>query len=143
MLKGIILLKNLFLRPKKVDERLKWSYGYLQSATADWEREILSDESIFVLFGQKGGKWVRISPESAWIQTAFENCKKWRKKVMLWVCFTASGTGTLSRINGTMVQTVCKKLLVNHLKRATQKLRPKSSNKTVTRKILKNVLKSS
>jgi transposase len=84
-------------------DRLAFAQKYVEWTVEDWKRVLWSDETKICLFGPDGSDWIWKSQEEGLNKrTTQATVKHGGGNIMVWGCFSWSGTGMLLEIEGKM-----------------------------------------
>lgn len=122
-LRGCRPRKTPLLQKRHLKARLQYARDNLQKPAAYWKRVIWSDETKLELFGHRDVAFVwRKKGEAHNPQNTVPTVKHGGGSIMLWGCFSSSGTGNLVRIHGIMKKEDYQQILRENLKPSATKL---------------------
>lgn len=111
-LHGRIASKKPLLRRGNRQKRLQWAKEHRNWTMEEWKNVVWSDESKFEVFGQKRRVFVRRSKSEKMLpECVIPTVKHGGGSVLVWGCFSFSGTGDLVKIDGIMKKEQYKEIL--------------------------------
>jgi transposase len=113
-LMGRVAVKKPLLSKKNRKARIKFAQQHLHWTTQKWNTVLWSDESKFNVFGSDGRSYVR-RPVGKRYHFKYQKptVKHGGGNVMVWGCFSRSGTGPIIKIEGKMDRFVYRDILAN------------------------------
>lgn len=113
--------KKQLLTAAMMKKRYDWAKLYKGWTVEDWRKVLFSDESHFLVQGQRS-RFVRKSENEKLTTQHFDQTVKHPIKKMFWGCFSYKGTGSLVPIEGMMNSEKYKNLLEQKLENELRKL---------------------
>lgn len=102
-LHGRIATRKPLLRRGNKQKRLQWAKNHQNWTIEQWANILWTDESKYEVFGQNRRIFVRRSKGERMLpECVTPTVKKGGGSVMVWGCFSLSGTGDLVKIDGIM-----------------------------------------
>lgn len=117
--------KQLLTAPM-MKKRLNWAKTYAHWSAEDWREVLFSDETHFLVQGQRS-KFVRKAANESLTAAHINQTVKHPTKKMFWGCFSYSGTGTLIPIEGMMNSEKYKAMLGQRLDTELAKVQAKGT----------------
>ena len=115
--------KTPLLREKHLKARLAFARGHLKQDPSFWSTILWSDETKLELFGHMDVEYVwRKKGEAYNPKNTVPTVKHGGGHIMLWGCFSSSGTGNLVRVQGIMKKEDYIQILDENLKESAEKL---------------------
>lgn len=115
--------KTPLLKKRHLKARLKYAKDHLHKDFSYWKRVVWSDETKVELFGHRSAAYVwRKKGEAHNPKVTVPTVKHGGGNIMLWGCFSASGTGNLVKIEGIMKKEQYEKILKENLKQSALKM---------------------
>uniref|UniRef100_A0AAY5KWW1 Transposase Tc1-like domain-containing protein n=1 Tax=Esox lucius TaxID=8010 RepID=A0AAY5KWW1_ESOLU len=114
-LKSCSVHKVPLLKPAHVQARLKFANDHLDDPEEEWEKVMWSDETKIELFGLNSTRRVWRKKDEYNPKNTVPTVKHGGGNIILWVCFSAKGTGRLHRIEGRMDGAMYHEILANNL----------------------------
>ena len=113
---GRVAVKKPLLSTKNIKARLEFARAHLSWTVQKWNTVLWSDESKFSLFGSDGRKYVR-RPVGARFKAKYQvpTVKHGGGSIMVWGCFSRSGTGPIIQVQGKMDRFQYKEILENKM----------------------------
>lgn len=100
---GRVARKKPLLSKKHKASRLKFAKQHVDKSDDFWKRVLWTDESKIELYGRNENRYVWRKPNTAFAEkNLIPTVKHGGGSVMVWGCFSASGTGKLAHITGIM-----------------------------------------
>ena len=115
--------KTPLLKKRHLKARLEYANRNLGKDYSYWKRVIWSDETKLELFGHRNVAFVwRKKGEAHNPKNTVPTVKHGGGNIMLWGCFSASGTGNLVKVDGIMKKEQYEKILQENLKQSAVKM---------------------
>lgn len=115
--------KTPLLKKRHLKARLDYAKGNLEKDSTHWKRVIWSDETKLELFGHRNVAFVwRKKGEAYNPKNTIPTVKHGGGSIMLWGCFSASGTGNLVKVEGIMKKEQYEKILNENLKQSAVRM---------------------
>lgn len=115
--------KTPLLRKKHVEARVAFARGYLKEDPSFWSTIPSSDETKLELFGYMDAQYVwRKKGEAYKPKNTVPTIKHGGGSIMLWGCFSSSGTGNLVKVQGIMKKDDYIRILRENGKESADKL---------------------
>lgn len=113
---GRVAVKKPLISKKNRKARLQFAKEHLTWTQTKWNTVLFSDESKFKLFGSDGRKYIRRPKGTRYDQKyQIPTVKHGGGSVMVWGCFSGSGTGPLVRVDGIMDRYLYRDILRDHM----------------------------
>lgn len=111
---GRVAVKKPLLSKKNRKARMEFARAHISWSKEKWNTVLWSDESKFKLFGSDGRQYVR-RPVGARFKAKYQipTVKHGGGNVMVWGCFSRSGTGPIIQVQGKMDRFQYKEILEN------------------------------
>lgn len=104
--------KKPFLSKRHRQSRLEFAKKYKDWTIDDWKHVVWSDESKFQIFGSDGRQWCWKEPGAPLSARHVKPTVKFGGgSIMVWGCFTSSGTGYVVPIEGNMNGALYRRIL--------------------------------
>lgn len=115
--------KTPLLQPRHVKTRLAFAKAHLDKDNTFWENVLWSDETKLELFGHRDVAFVwRKKGEAFSPKNTVPTVKHGGGNIMLWGCFSASGTGSLVKVEGIMRKEQYMKIMNENIRQSAEKL---------------------
>lgn len=115
------LKKKQLLTAAMMTKRYDWAKKYVSWTVEDWRKVLFSDESHFLVQGQRS-RFVRKSDNEKLTTAHIDQTVKHPLKKMFWGCFSYKGTGCLVPIEGMMNSQKYRDLLEHRLEAELRKV---------------------
>ena len=115
--------KTPLLKKKHLEARLAFARGHLKQDPSFWSNILWSDETKLELFGHMDVQYVwRRKGEAYNPKNTVPTVKHGGGNIILWGCFSSSGTGNLVKVQGIMRKEDYIKILEENVKDSARKL---------------------
>lgn len=113
---GRVAAAKPLISKKNKATRLQFAMAHLDWSVMKWRTVLWSDESKFQIFQNAGRKFVRRPRNKRYdMKYTKPTVKHGGGRIMVWGCFSSSGTGPLVKIDGIMDRFVYRDILENHM----------------------------
>ena len=120
----VSLVKKPYINKINRRKRLEYAKNYREKPLGFWNKVLWSDESQFNLFGSDGKIVVWRSPKEEFVtECTIPTVKHGSGHVKCWACFSSSGVGTLTFIDGNMTGESSTEILEKNFLKSVEKLR--------------------
>ena len=115
--------KTPLLRKKHLKARLAFARGHMKQDPRFWSTILWSDETKLELFGHMDAEYVwRKKGEAYKPKNTVPTVKHGGGNIMLWGCFSSSGTGNLVKVQGIMKKEDYIRILEKNVKESAERL---------------------
>jgi len=121
---GRVARKKPLLKKQHQKARLEYARRHIEDNPTKWDKILWSDETKIELFGVNSKKYVWRKKNTAFDpKHTIPTVKHGGGSIMLWGCFSSSGTGQLVKINGIMDGAVYRNILGQNLMKSARQLK--------------------